>query len=186
MPTAKQLTANRRKALKSTGPRTVAGKSRAALNARRHGLTGQVAHMPAEDRADHDAFCLQFVDTLNPVTPIERELTQSIASGHWRLNRIRAFGDKIVALVDHSHQFGLLTLYLQRTSRQVQRNMRLLNQLQTDRRTSAGTRTNPSLHDEIKGDNPEIGFEFENAEIQGSGTRGARRDLLNHATHPPA
>lgn len=39
MATDKQIAANRANALKSTGPRTPAGRSRAAQNARRHGLS---------------------------------------------------------------------------------------------------------------------------------------------------
>jgi hypothetical protein len=39
MASARQIAANRKNTLKSTGPRTNAGKQRAAKNARRHGLS---------------------------------------------------------------------------------------------------------------------------------------------------
>ena len=52
----KQLEANRRNAQRSTGPRTEEGKKIAALNARRHNLTGQVTAMTDEERVVHDAF----------------------------------------------------------------------------------------------------------------------------------
>jgi hypothetical protein len=40
----KQISANRRNAARSTGPRTTAGKKRAAANALRHGLVARSAH----------------------------------------------------------------------------------------------------------------------------------------------
>lgn len=42
MATPAQIAANRRNALKSTGPKSAAGRARAAKNATRHGLTGAV------------------------------------------------------------------------------------------------------------------------------------------------
>ncbi len=42
MTTAAQLEANRRNALRSTGPRTEQGKRRSSMNATRHGFTGRL------------------------------------------------------------------------------------------------------------------------------------------------
>ena len=47
MTTALQVAANRRNARNSTGPKSSAGKSRAARNARRHGLTSSIWSNPA-------------------------------------------------------------------------------------------------------------------------------------------
>jgi hypothetical protein len=52
MATEKQIAANRRNARRSTGPRTPAGKARAALNALTHGLTTQAADLPPDRERD--------------------------------------------------------------------------------------------------------------------------------------
>ena len=162
MATPKQIEANRTNAKKSTGPRTKPGKARAAINARRHNLTGQVSLMPAEDLAAHDAFCHEIVESLHPATPMERHLAQSIASDQWRLNRMRAIEDNLFSLgyftgvstltTDHPqiraaavaaqifaedpHQFQMLSLYIQRASREIHRNLGVLRQLQAERRAT--------------------------------------------------
>ena len=162
MATEKQIAANRRNAKKSTGATTDAGRERAKLNALRHGLTGQVTVMPLEDREAFNRFCAEIVASLNPANAMESQLAQSIAQDNWRLNRARAMEDNILALghtgkaaemdAEHPeihaavtaarvfsedpHQFQLLTLYMQRTNRDIHRNMQLLRTLQTERRAA--------------------------------------------------
>lgn len=86
----KQLEANRRNAQNSTGPKSVEGKASSSRNNLRHGLAGQVAVMPGEDREAHDKFCNQLIGSFAPETPIEQQFAQSVAEDSWRLNRVRA------------------------------------------------------------------------------------------------
>jgi hypothetical protein len=158
----KQLEANRSNALLSTGAKTEEGKKRSRLNARRHGLTGQVTTMTDEDRAAHDAFSKTLMKDLAPAGAMEVQLAQRIATDSWRLNRISAIEDNLFALglhenggklSDHeqidaaltsarvftleSKQLQLLTLYEQRLNRAVQKNLALLQSLQAARKAES-------------------------------------------------
>jgi hypothetical protein len=155
----KQLEANRRNALRSTGPRTEDGKKVSALNARRHNLTGQVTAMTEADRIMHDAFSASIVESLAPEGAMETQLAQRIATDNWRLNRISAVEDNLFALghnaksnevetedpeihaaltaakvfKEESKQLQLLTLYEQRVNRNIQKNLATLQALQAAR-----------------------------------------------------
>ena len=89
MTSAKQISANRANARKSTGPKTDATKELTKMNALRHGLTGQVNLMPDEDREAHDRFCAAIVESLAPEGALEIQFAQSIAEDNWRANRGR-------------------------------------------------------------------------------------------------
>ena len=156
-----KIAANRANAKRSTGPRTERGRSRTRLNATRHGLTGQISVLTEEDRIACDRFCYNVVESLGPENAAEAQLAQSIADDSWRLNQIRAVENNLFALghVDNKHrvktenpqihaaltkarsfadnirQFELLTLYEQRVTRNMHRNLDALHELQ-DRRSS--------------------------------------------------
>jgi hypothetical protein len=52
---ARQIEANRRTALGSTGPKTEQGKQRASQNGVRHGLTAETVIVPLEDAEEYRA-----------------------------------------------------------------------------------------------------------------------------------
>jgi len=56
MTSYRQIQANRRNALKSTGPRTKAGKHASRCNAVRHGLTAETVITALEGAEDYKAF----------------------------------------------------------------------------------------------------------------------------------
>jgi hypothetical protein len=86
----RQLAANRRNALKSTGPRTPAGKARASRNAYKHGL--RVAKdfpcIPEECPATFALFRQEIRDTLQPRNTLQRTLFPYIVNLAWRLQRL--------------------------------------------------------------------------------------------------
>jgi hypothetical protein len=87
MTSARQIEANRRNALGSTGPKTNLGKQRASQNAVRHGLTAETVMVPLEDAEDYQAFEQVVTADYEAETAVERELVLRLASLLWRLRR---------------------------------------------------------------------------------------------------
>lgn len=90
MATEKQIIANQRNALKSAGPRSLAGKARSSQNAIKHGLT---AHriIPGENAQEHLNFRAYMMNAYKPKFRNEVELVERIAGLLWRMKRIEAF-----------------------------------------------------------------------------------------------
>src|SRR6266571_1655247 len=87
MTSLKQIEANRRNSLKSTGPKTEAGKQRSRCNAVRHGLTAETVIGALEDAEDYKAFEAAVTADYDAQSTVERELVLRVASVLWRLRR---------------------------------------------------------------------------------------------------
>jgi hypothetical protein len=98
MASPKQIEANRRNALKSTGPRTAEGKIRSRRNAVRHGLTAETVIVGLEDVEDYKAFEASVTADYEPQTTVERELVLRLASLLWRLRRTTAIETGLLKL----------------------------------------------------------------------------------------
>src|SRR5580693_4861783 len=87
MTSFKQIEANRRNALKSTGPVTEEGKKRSRCNSVRHGLRAETAIGVLEDAEDYKAFEAAIIADYDAQSDVERELVLRLASLLWRLRR---------------------------------------------------------------------------------------------------
>jgi hypothetical protein len=87
MTSIKQIEANRRNSLKSTGPKTDAGKRTARCNAVRHGLTAETVIGALEDAEDYKGFEAAITADYDAQSAVERELVLRLASLLWRLRR---------------------------------------------------------------------------------------------------
>jgi hypothetical protein len=87
MTSLKQIEANRRNALKSTGPTTPQGKERSRCNAVRHGLTAETIIVALEDSKDYESFEAAVISDYDAESTVERELVLRLASVLWRLRR---------------------------------------------------------------------------------------------------
>jgi hypothetical protein len=86
----RQFEANRRNALKSTGPKSLEGKRMSRRNALRHGLTAETVIDSLEDTEDYRGFEAAIISDYNAEAAVERELVLRLASLLWRLRRIIA------------------------------------------------------------------------------------------------
>ena len=140
--------ANKANALLSTGPRTAAGKQRSSQTATTHGLTSQSPVLATEDLAAYQLHCRQFHDEYQPATPTETQFTQELADTAWRLNRIPLLEAALLDrganppseqariefdIVDAHRALATLGMHYQRLSRQFQKALNQLREIQSDR-----------------------------------------------------
>jgi hypothetical protein len=90
MTSFRQIEANRRNAIRSTGPITEEGKRRSRRNAIRHGLCAETVIENVEDIEDYRAFEAAVIADYDAQTAVERELVLRLASLLWRLRRSTA------------------------------------------------------------------------------------------------
>jgi len=88
MTSEKKAEANRRIALKSTGPKTPEGKSAVRLNALKHGLLSREIFLPGEDEKALRELDEYLRVELQPVGELENLLIDRVVAAYWRLRRL--------------------------------------------------------------------------------------------------
>ncbi len=83
-----QSEANRRNALKSTGPKSKKGKGRARLNALKHGLRAKDIVLASEDEREFDGLRQALITELGPEGSLEEQFAERIVVCLWRLRRV--------------------------------------------------------------------------------------------------
>jgi hypothetical protein len=85
--TPAQINANRANAQKSTGPRSVEGKSVSRFNALKHGIDAASIVIPGEDPAEYEALAAHYLDEYRPKS----------ASEHFHVDTMLRAGEQINA-----------------------------------------------------------------------------------------
>jgi hypothetical protein len=88
MATPAQISANRANAQRSTGPRSVEGKSVSRFNALKHGVDATVA-LPGEDPRAYEALAGAYNETYQPATATDRFLLDSMIRADWHKRRLQ-------------------------------------------------------------------------------------------------
>ena len=90
MTSFRQIEANRRNAVKSTGPISEQGKHRSRQNAVRHGLCAETVVETIEEIDDYRGFEAAIIADYDARTAVDCELVLRLASLLWRLRRATA------------------------------------------------------------------------------------------------
>jgi len=98
MTSFRQIEANRRNAIRSTGPSTEEGKHRTRRNAVQHGLCAETVIEFVEDIDDYRAFEAAVIADYDAQTAVERELVLRLASLLWRLRRATAIETDLLSI----------------------------------------------------------------------------------------
>lgn len=88
MTSEKQISANRRNAKKSTGPKTDRGKAASRNNAFKHGLLSTEITVPGEDPKKFAYLKSELTAELDPLGFQEAEIVERMAVLMWRLRRL--------------------------------------------------------------------------------------------------
>jgi hypothetical protein len=149
---------NQQNALRSTGPKTAAGKKRSSLNAFKHGLSGNPLVMQKHEFEAYELLTGKMLADLKPVTEPEKQIAQKIIDLNFRINRITAIennmlnfdmtdnepnfeeDDGIAAMMGQAsawkkeaHAFEILGRYEARLSKQLLQYQKELERLQATR-----------------------------------------------------
>jgi hypothetical protein len=87
---------NQANSLHSTGPKTPEGKKRSALNAFKHGLSGNHMVLQAHELASYNQLTAAMLADLKPVSEPERQIAQKIVDLNFRINRITAIENNML------------------------------------------------------------------------------------------
>ncbi|MGA2119738.1 MAG: hypothetical protein ABSH56_33950 [Bryobacteraceae bacterium] len=132
-----------------------------ALNAYRHGLTGQVHILTPDDEVAYQKHCAGIHESFAPVGGMETELVQAIADDRWSLGRAVGIEGSIFAIgvgqpthgtsgnpqvdvalaqarvwLSEGKNLQLLSLYQHRIQRRVEKNKKMLDDLQQQRHSA--------------------------------------------------
>jgi hypothetical protein len=88
MSSLRQIEANRRNALKSTGPTSVTGKAASSMNALKTGLHAKSLVLPSEKLADLEELIEDYYQHHRPASPDARGLVDDLIRCEWTLRRL--------------------------------------------------------------------------------------------------
>ena len=111
MPTPAQIEANRRNALKSTGPRTPEGKSASSRNALKHGLASISPHsfLAIEDRGAFERMLHGYILKYQPAHADEVDLLTDAVFCKWRQQRLWNVEAQVIEMAVAENQPDLQT-----------------------------------------------------------------------------
>jgi len=113
MSTIRQIQQARANGARSKGPVTPEGKRASSRNARKHGLLASTIVIDDESKAGFDRLLASFTGELQPTTPAEVELVETITIARWRQMRVWALQTaaidlEMAGIPDQGHRSGAM------------------------------------------------------------------------------
>ncbi len=127
------------------GPKTAAGKARISGNAITHGISSTRLVVLGESPTEWEMHRRGIEDTLAPVGPVERALTERVAAAIWRLRRVAAYETAALAerqdlapasarLLPHPLDLDRIIRYEAHLNRQLYQALHELESMRAERR----------------------------------------------------
>jgi hypothetical protein len=98
MATTKQIAANRKNALRSTGPKSALGKTISSRNSTKNGFYSTAVVLPEEDRSEFIALARRLASAYAPRTVLEHEQVKIIVETTWQLRRVNVVDSELFQL----------------------------------------------------------------------------------------
>lgn len=92
----KKIEANRKNAKKSTGPRTVEGKAKSAINSIKYGIYSEKYLIKDESYEEFSNYRRKILRCLNPTNPVLFDMATHIVSNGWEYQRCTLLESKIL------------------------------------------------------------------------------------------
>ena len=192
---ARRAATNRTNSAPSTGPRTESGKQRSSQNALGHGLTARTAVLPTEDPEAYQRHIQQFLDEYAPANATETQLVHEIANTAWRLNRIPFLEAELLSQNPSPQtlipQLATLGLHGSRLSRQFQKAVEQLRDIQEERRrlerrelTEAAELFIRHQRKGLSWEPADAGFVLSKEQVERHAQHMMRRNPTYYAVHP--
>jgi hypothetical protein len=138
----RKLTANRKNAQLSTGPKTMEGKAKSSQNRYIHGLFAQhlirSGGQTTKDTAAYSLFASQIRDSYRPVGAMEEFLVEKIVTESVRYARLLGYEKRIIGGKYAFYETGVdkILRYQASINRQLFQTMKVLDDLQEKRKTN--------------------------------------------------
>lgn len=148
MATKKQIAANRRNALKSTGPRTESGKAFSRFNALSHGLRAKSDTLAIGNLNELSQILSDFHQSFQPQNPQQDRLVDQMAFARWqwlRWQRVETQELSEPSQMDPLRQARMMDLFSQRQARHQRAFFKAFEQYRRSTRTYPRPESRPPL-----------------------------------------
>src|SRR5258708_26224618 len=91
MSTQRKIDSARANGAKSHGPITEQGRKKSSMNALKHRITARTVLFSNDNHGEYDALLESYIESLQPVDPLEMDLVVEMVNAKWQQSRLQKF-----------------------------------------------------------------------------------------------